>query len=289
MDNMKIWNAVKQPPATSLNQIRGGRLSGMTDINPQWRYQIMTEQFGPCGVGWKWEIVKQWTEPGPEGQVFAFAAVNLYVRTEPLFRVVIKGQEDKPQCNCVFHHPWSDPIPGVGGSMLVAKESGGLHASDEAYKMAITDALSCALKMLGVAADIYAGKWDGTKYKDTPPQADPLPPKAKPAARKPAPAKEPTNRKEAYLAACLKHGCLLDTKPENYYICDKLLDTDYAVAEAEKQEVDPGIFALVTFRADTLPGENDIIWTIIKAALDGKAADGSLAQLVADAQEVGAA
>ncbi len=60
---------------------------------------------------------------------------------------------------------WSSPIPGIGGSMLVAKEQSGLHTSDEAYKMAITDALSVAMKMLGVAADIYAGLWDGAEYK----------------------------------------------------------------------------------------------------------------------------
>jgi len=30
--------------------------------------------------------------------------------------------------------------------------------------MAVTDALSVALKMLGVAADIYLGRWDGSKY-----------------------------------------------------------------------------------------------------------------------------
>ena len=43
--------------------------------------------------------------------------------------------------------------------------------------MAVTDAFSTALKMLGVAADIYAGRWDGSKYRDTP---DQLPPKTQP-------------------------------------------------------------------------------------------------------------
>ena len=39
--------------------------------------------------------------------------------------------------------------------------------------MAVTDAFSTALKMLGVAADIYAGRWDGSKYKESlPPQVE---------------------------------------------------------------------------------------------------------------------
>ena len=127
-----------------------------------------------------------------------------------------------------------------------------------------------------------------TKPADAPPPRKNAAPKPKPVPTTAATTK-PTCRKDMYIATCKKHGAWLPTKPENYYICDKLLDTDYAVAEAEKQGVDPGMFALVVFREDSLPRENDIIWTIIKAALDGKAADGSLAQLVADAQEVGAA
>ena len=145
MDNLKIYNALKQPPKEALRQIQGGRLSGKTDINPQWRYKAMTEQFGVCGVGWKYETLKVWNEPASDGQIFAFAMINLYHK-----------QGDT----------WSDPIPGLGGSMLVEKEKAGLHANDEGYKMAITDALSTAMKMLGVAADVYAGLWDGAKYRD---------------------------------------------------------------------------------------------------------------------------
>jgi hypothetical protein len=146
MENLSIWNAVKQPPTGALRQIQAGRLKGKSDINPQWRYKTMTEQFGPCGVGWKFDIVKTWTEPGPDNQVISCAQINLYIKVD--------GQ-------------WSEPIPGVGGHMLVVKESAGLHANDEGFKMAITDALGTAMKMLGVGADVYAGLWDGTKYKDT--------------------------------------------------------------------------------------------------------------------------
>ena len=58
---------------------------------------------------------------------------------------------------------WSEPIPGTGGSMLIAKEKDGLHTSDECFKMAYTDAISVACKMLGMGADIYWEK-DATKY-----------------------------------------------------------------------------------------------------------------------------
>ena len=132
---------------------------------------------------------------------------------------------------------------------------------------------------------------DTMKPEPPKPAAAPTPrkaaPKPKPVTTTAATTK-PTCRKDMYIATCKKHGAWLPTKPENYYVCDKLLDTDYAVAEAEKQEVDPGIFALTTFSEEAMPGPDDIIWTILLAALNGKNADKSLDMLVADAKEVGA-
>ena len=148
---MEIWNALSKPPKSALKQITGGRLKGMTDINPQWRYKAMTEQFGVCGVGWTYEIDSTWFEHGADGQVCAFAKITLYTW--------IKERD-----------AWSRGIAGIGGSMMVAKEKNGLYTSDECYKMAVTDALSVAMKMLGVASDIYEGLWDGSKYRDAPPE-----------------------------------------------------------------------------------------------------------------------
>lgn len=152
--NMDIWGKVKRPPEDALKTIFAGRLKGMTDISPQWRYQVLTEVFGVCGFGWKYEIKRLWTESGSADQVMVFAEVLLFICVDGKF---------------------SDPIPGIGGSTLIAKEKNGLHTSDEAYKMAVTDALSVATKMLGVAADIYSGKWDGSKYKDEPKEDNRLP------------------------------------------------------------------------------------------------------------------
>lgn len=156
-DNLKVWRQLDRPPLSALKKIGGGRLSGKTDISPQWRYQAMTETFGMCGVGWKYVVKRLWTEPGDGGETFAFSEVNVFVRD-------------------ANSREWSEAIPGIGGSMLIQKEKSGLYNNDEAFKMATTDALGTALKMLGVAADIYLGNFDGTKYKDRPqekPQANP--------------------------------------------------------------------------------------------------------------------
>ncbi len=153
-DAINIYESLARPPKDALKKIEGGKLKGMTDINPQWRYKVMTEKFGLIGVGWKYEVQKLWTEQGSGGEVLAFAQVAVFVKD---------GEN------------WSDPIEGIGGSKLVALEKERPVSNDEGYKMAVTDAFSTALKMLGVAADIYAGRWDGSKYRDTP---DQLPPKA---------------------------------------------------------------------------------------------------------------
>ena len=148
-ENMRIWDAVCRPPESALKTIGGGRLRGMTDINPMWRIEELTKQFGLCGVGWYYTIDELWTTPGAGEEVIANARISLYIK--------IDGE-------------WSEAIPGVGGAMLVALEKGGLHSNDEAHKMDVTDAISVACKALGFGADIHYGRWDGSKYTDAVPK-----------------------------------------------------------------------------------------------------------------------
>lgn len=142
MELLELWNKLREVPKRAKKTIQAGRLKGMTDIKPQWRYELMTEHFGPVGFGWKYEITKQWIEEGSEGQKSAFTNINLYVK---------------------YNDQWSEAIPGTGGSQYIASESRGLYTSDEAFKMSLTDALSVAMKALGVAADVYNGLSD-SKY-----------------------------------------------------------------------------------------------------------------------------
>jgi len=141
MTNLDIYNKVKSVPKEALTEIKAGRLKGKSNINPQWRIQVLTETFGVCGFGWKYKITKQWIEEGANGERAAFVNIELFIKV---------GDE------------WSDAIPGTGGNSLVANELKGLRTSDEAYKMALTDALSVSCKAIGIAADVY---WEeGDKY-----------------------------------------------------------------------------------------------------------------------------
>lgn len=146
MENLERWNRVKQPPKSALKPITGGRLKGKSDINPQWRLQAMTAEYGEIGKGWYYNVEKVWNVPGADNEVMMFVQIHLYTKDES----ATSG--------------WSAPISGQGGSVLVAKERDGMHNNDEAFKMAITDALGVAMKQLGFAADIYLGLFDGSKY-----------------------------------------------------------------------------------------------------------------------------
>lgn len=147
MENLEIYNKFREVPKEAQKTIEAGKLKGMTDINPMWRIKMLTEQFGPCGRGWYIDIVDRWVE-NVNGQICVQVRINLFVK---------------------YDSEWSKPIEGIGGSMLYGKGVGSDTISDEAYKMAYTDAISVACKALGMAANIYYAK-DRTKYNTIQPQ-----------------------------------------------------------------------------------------------------------------------
>lgn len=137
MENMEIYNRTRKVPQEACKAFNNGSFEG-TDINPMWRIKTLTECFGPCGIGWYYEVLSERAEVHGD-MAFAIIDLNLYIKVD--------GE-------------WSKPIFGTGGNKLVFK---GGRTSDEGYKMALTDALSVACKALGIGADIYFQK-DKTKY-----------------------------------------------------------------------------------------------------------------------------
>lgn len=161
MENMELYNAFRAVPEEAKKPIQAGRLKGMTDINPMWRIKRLTERFGPCGKGWKYDIIRREFVPGAGGEMAVILDILLFYRLDT-------GE-------------WSDGIPGTGGSMYIANERNGLHTDDEAPKKALTDAISVAAKALGIGADVYFER-DRTKYyaPPAPPPEEPPMPEAPP-------------------------------------------------------------------------------------------------------------
>ena len=145
MDNMEIYNKFRKVPENALKAFDNGNFKG-TDINSMWRIKCLTEQFGVVGHGWTVKVVKLWTEEmKASGETYAFAEIEMKVK--------IDGE-------------WGEPFTATGGNKLetYVKSKDYYKGSDEAYKMAVTDAFGVACKYLGIGADVY---WENDKTKYT--------------------------------------------------------------------------------------------------------------------------
>jgi hypothetical protein len=138
-DKTALWDRLgKTDPSQTKSFQRAGGFKG-TAIKPMWSYRRMTEEYGPCGVGW---------------------GVG-----EPSFKIIEAGDEILVYCIAsVWHGTKENVVYGVGGDKAVAKFSSGLKADDEALKKAFTDGVTNALKLIGVGADVHMGLFEDNKY-----------------------------------------------------------------------------------------------------------------------------
>lgn len=164
----ELWDRLgKTDPSHTKQFKRSGGFSG-TAIKPMWSYRRMTEEYGPCGEGWGINEPSFQVVPGPEGEVLVYCTVSIW-----------HGVRDRT----VF---------GVGGDKVVGKNKYGLSSDDEAFKKAFTDAVTNALKLIGVGADVHMGMFDDSKYVNERKQDE---------ARKNAPPADNESR-IAYVAQC---------------------------------------------------------------------------------------
>ena len=156
--NMRFYSRVMNTPKEALKAFNNGSFSG-TDINPMYRIQMLTELFGPVGFGW-WtnNVSYDFVEAEATNEISVFCQLELYVKDPETGEV-------------------SQPIYGIGGNTYIKQWKTGPKASDEAKKMAYTDALSIACKALGIGHDIWYqnDKTKYTMYGDEPVKAEPKP------------------------------------------------------------------------------------------------------------------
>lgn len=146
MSNTRLWDKLgKTDPSATKAFTRAGGFKG-TAIRPMWAFKRMTEEFGPCGIGWGVNEPSFQVVPGSEGEVLVYCTVSVWC-AESL---------DSNSINT--------PVFGVGGDKVVTKDRNGLRSDDEAFKKAYTDAITNALKLIGVGADVHMGLFDDNKY-----------------------------------------------------------------------------------------------------------------------------
>ncbi len=144
MENLEIYNKYRSVPKEALKPFDNGNFKG-TDINSMWRIKCLTEQFGVVGHGWTVKVLRTWTEHIVQtNEDLAFAEIEMKVK--------IDGE-------------WGEPFTATGGNKLSTyiKSKDYFKSSDEAFKMAITDAFGVACKYLGIGADVYFAN-DNSKY-----------------------------------------------------------------------------------------------------------------------------
>ena len=214
-NNMRYYDKARSVPEDALKAFSNGRFSG-TDINPMWRIKMLTEMFGPAGIGWYTEVIRQEVVPVDDGNMMVFCDINLYVKDGD---------------------GWSKPIFGTGGNTLKTKGRG----DDEGYKKAYTDAMSIACKALGIGADVWYANDTTSKYSDkytdnpAPTSSADLPARGSADA-----AREVGERKLKEMEEKLKQAAKPATKEQLDYIKSHSSEADYTAlmekfgAELEK-------------------------------------------------------
>lgn len=129
-DNLRVWNAVckTDPRHTKRVNQRGG----FTAIDAQYQIMMATEQFGPIGEGWGYEV-------GEYQLVGGLIVVP----------VTLWHSSDRAK---------------TFGPILGCAEMLGQRPDRDAPKKAMTDAITKGLSQLGFNADVFLGLFDDNKY-----------------------------------------------------------------------------------------------------------------------------
>ncbi len=162
--NRRYWDVVADIDPKFTKAITGKQYRG-TSPNPQYVIRCLTELFGPVGVGFGWKVLVEDFTP--------------------------LGEKTLHWCRIEFWH--TDPACKFEsyGQTLAAypTSSGGFMVDEDAPKKSLTDAIIKAASHIGIAANIFLGRWDDQKYvaevnaeyraeekaKASPPRQDPSP------------------------------------------------------------------------------------------------------------------
>lgn len=140
--NLTIWQQLCRTDPKATKDFNRSGFKG-TQIDPVWRYQKMTEVFGPIGKGWGYE------------------QVGAPIITDGMVFVCVRAWwRDADGTQHYTGEQW-------GGDVLFKpRREGNPVPNDEALKMATTDAVGKALVLLGLGADVHMGQFDESKYRE---------------------------------------------------------------------------------------------------------------------------
>lgn len=142
MDNKELWNRAFVTDPKAVKPITGKQYSGNSP-KPYWIVERLTDEFGPCGIGWGFSIISERFERFSETDSLHVAAVR--------FWFVLDGKRGE--------------LEQIGQTKASYTTNAGKFMLDEdAPKKSVTDALVKCASYLGFAGDIFSGRWDDSKY-----------------------------------------------------------------------------------------------------------------------------
>lgn len=138
-DNLRLWTAHDDIDPKFTKAITG-RDYGGTSPNPQYVIKCLTDMFGPVGAGFGWRVVAEGFER------FGDTALHW--------------------CRIEFWHTDRANVFEAYGQTKAAyiTSKGTMRVDEDAPKKSLTDAIIKAASQLGVAANIFLGRWDDQKY-----------------------------------------------------------------------------------------------------------------------------
>lgn len=141
-DNKALWKRAFMTDPRAVKPITGKSYKGNSP-KPYWIVERLTDEFGPCGIGWGFNIVSERFERFSDTESLHVAVVRLWY--------VMDGKRGE--------------FEQVGQTRSSYVTSKGLFMVDEdAPKKSVTDALVKCASYLGFAGDIFSGMWDDSKY-----------------------------------------------------------------------------------------------------------------------------
>ncbi|MDP9590629.1 UNVERIFIED_ORG: hypothetical protein J2W19_003193 [Shinella zoogloeoides] len=140
-DNLDIWNRFADIDPKFTKPITG-RDYGGTSPNPQYVIMCLTEMFGPCGKGFGWSVLAEdFKEMG--GTFLHWCRIRFWWKDEEGEHSV----EEYGQTKAAY-----------------VTSSGKMRVDEDAPKKSLTDAIIKGASHIGVAANIFLGRWDDQKY-----------------------------------------------------------------------------------------------------------------------------
>jgi hypothetical protein len=170
--SVEVFQRLSEPMPEEALSTDTGRGFPLTSIKAGFILERLNQVFGLLGYGWRYA-------PGPHCLETAGGKEEVQVKVAVQWRITESATEeghcppvvwskridtesgmmvDSWQPQMALPHVWSEPVIATGGS--AAKRKGGIPLTD-AYRAAVTNAITKAAARMGVGQEVFKGETDG--------------------------------------------------------------------------------------------------------------------------------